>query len=211
MKLLNIVNTSAHTLRRGFTMIELLVVIAIIGMLATIGIWGGMRLFKSSDEAKSAATADVVKAAAERYRTDNMDYPDKEGGESVDKCVVYGNVSSNNRLSSSNVTFLMELFGRNTSGQRDDSMIAYVEDTSMLYYYSGSGKTIQKLDEAKSISTSGVIGFPVTMRKTKSSKYKDLSGAKAFAPIRITIDYSMGEYLTVEVPKDNDFEQVIKL
>lgn len=211
MKFFTLMKATAHATRRGFTMVELLVVIAIIGVLATVGVWGGMRLFKSSEEAKSAATADVVKSAAERYRTDNNDYPDKDGGESVDKCTVYGHVNDSNRLSSSNVKFMMELLGRTTSGQRDDSKVAYIEDSSMLYYYSGSGKSYQKLDEAKSISANGVIGFPITMRKTKNNKHKELSGAKAFAPIRITIDYSTGEYLTVEVPKDNDFEKVIRL
>jgi hypothetical protein len=49
------------------------------------------------------------------------------------------------------------------------------------------------------------------MRTTKSSKHKKLSGARAFAPIQITIDYDLNGHLTVKVPSDGDFENVIEL
>lgn len=200
-----------HSLKAGFTIIELLVVIAIIGVLAGFGIWAGSSLFRQSNEAKYNATAASIRAALVAYQSDNDDLFDGTYAVSGTS-VVFGSVDGDtNRLKQSNVEVLMKIFGRDVNGNRQSDQKAYMTDTSMLYYYSGSGSSVVKLDEAKSISANGVIGFPITMRRTSDSKYKAISGERVFAPIKITVDYDNGEHITVTVPKDGDFKDVIKL
>ncbi|MDO4528431.1 MAG: prepilin-type N-terminal cleavage/methylation domain-containing protein [bacterium] len=206
--ILHTVKSAAHITRRGFTMIELLVVITIIGVLTGLGVWAGTALFKQSDEAKRSSSAAVIKAALSTYYTENGEYPDGDDENITSAIVTYGNVSDNH-LDRSNITFLMELFGRDSSGKRQDDKRAYITDTSMFYYCSGS--SVVKLDEAKSISSNGVIGFPIKMQKTSQSEFKRVSDKRAFAPIQITIDYNLKGHVTVTVPNETDFRNVIAL
>lgn len=146
-----------HSLKAGFTIIELLVVIAIIGVLAGFGIWAGSSLFRQSNEAKYNATAASIRAALVAYQSDNDDLFDGTYAVSGTS-VVFGSVDGDtNRLKQSNVEVLMKIFGRDVNGNRQSDQKAYMTDTSMLYYYSGSGSSVVKLDEAKSISAISAV------------------------------------------------------
>ncbi len=199
-------SATKKTLRHGFTMIELMVVIAIIGVLSSLGVWASSKLFSDADAASHSAMAGIVKSAIESYRTEHNALPEFVSDVS-NGAVVYGQVQ-NNRLARSNAEFILELLGRDSNGQKDSSKRAYITDSSSLYVL--TGRTIQKLDEATSITSNSAIGFPVRMRKTSASKYKEVSGRQAFAPIQIEIDYDL-DYVTVTVGNESTFDKVIRI
>lgn len=203
---MQVLTKTKQTLRQGFTMIELMVVIAIIGVLSSLGVWASSKLFSDADAASHSAMAGIVKSAIEAYRTENNALPEFVD-DAADGAVVYGEVT-NNRLTRSNAAFILELLGRNSSGQKEANKRAYITDSSSLYVL--TGRTVQKLDEASSISSNSAIGFPVRMRSTKVSKYRDVSGRQAFAPIQIEVDYDLN-YVTVTVGTESTFDKVIKL
>lgn len=199
--------------RAGFTLVELLVVIAILGVLVGMASLAAVRLLRGSDNAERTAMAGIVKNAIAAYKAENDEYPIPEGTSigSGDDSIVFGTVSSSNRADTPNAELILLLLGRDANGGRDDSRRAYITDSSALYVCEGS--FARKLDEALAdgnIGRDAMIGFPITMRETKVSRYSDLSGAHAFAPIRIEFDFDLDRY-EVSVPSDGDFGRVIRL
>ena len=105
----------------------------------------------------------------------------------------------------------MLLLGRDSSGKRDTSKRAYLTDSSFLYIC--KNKRVSKLDDVLAkggVSSSDMIGFPLVMNQTKKGTWRALSGAKAFAPVKITFDFDLDHY-TVSVPNTGSFSEVIKL
>ena len=105
----------------------------------------------------------------------------------------------------------MLLLGRDSSGKRDTSKRAYLTDSSFLYIC--KNKRVSKLDDVLAkggVSSSDMIGFPLVMNQTKKGTWQSLSGAKAFAPVKITFDFDLDHY-TVSVPNTGSFSEVIKL
>lgn len=192
--------------KSAFTLIELLVVIVILATLVGLGSIAVVRTLRGAEETKRSAFAKTLSSAIMAYKNEHGDYP-IESSTSEAK-VTFGSVSSN-RAAKSNAEVFMLLMGRNSSGRRDTSKRAYLEDSSMLYVC--KDKRVRKLDEALAsggISSSDMIGFPIVMNKSKNEK--NLSGARAFAPIKITFDFDLDHY-TVSVPNSGEFRQVIKL
>lgn len=199
--------------RAGFTLVELLVVIAILGVLVGMASLGAVRLLRGSDNAERTAMAGIVKNAIAAYKAENDAYPLPEGVSigRDDASIVFGTVNDSNRIERGNAELILLLLGRDANGGRDDSRRAYITDSSSLYVC--SGRRTQKLDEALAdggVGRDDMIGFPITMRETKSSRYGDLSGAHAFAPIRVEFDFDLDRY-DVSVPSDGDFGKVIRL
>lgn len=196
--------------RKGFTMLELLVVVALIGVLASLTTLAVSKLTRGAKEANASAVCAQLKAAMEAYKSDNNEYPfPSSSGD--DETLSVGTVSSN-RAATSNVYTIMRLCGRNESGKRDTSLgKAYFEDLSGLYVYQGGRKVYKLLDvlDSGSISSGDMIGFKVRMGKSKA--FDDLSERDAFAPIKISIDFTRGGYLSVSSPTENDFASVIEL
>lgn len=198
--------------RSGFTLVELLVVIAILGVLVGLVYMAADRMLRGSDSAERNAAADIVKSAIAAYRNENKgDWPiDISGLGSDTKEITYGTVNNSNRVGQSNVEFLMPLFGCNENGKR--TMRAYIEDPSMFYVCDGNSapRKLEEVLDGGSISANDMIGFPITMRETRESKYDALSGSQAFAPIRITIDFDTNNVM-VTVPSDGDFRNVLRI
>lgn len=196
--------------RKGFTMLELLVVVALIGVLASLTTLAVSKLTRGAKEANANAVCAQLKSAMEAYKSDHNEYPfPSSAGD--DESISVGTVSSN-RAATSNVYTIMRLCGRNESGKRDTSLgKAYFEDLSGLYVYQGGRKVYKLLDvlESGSISSGDMIGFKVRMGKSKA--FSDLSERDAFAPIKISIDFASGGYLSVSSPTENDFAGVIEL
>lgn len=199
--------------RTGFTLVELLVVIAILGVLVGLVSVAAVRMLRGSDSAERNAASDIVESAIAAYRNENNEWPiDFTGISSDTTAITYGTVNNSNRVGQSNAAFLMPLFGCNENGTRDTTMRAYIEDPSMFYVCDGNSAP-RKLEEALSdgsISANDMIGFPLTMRETRESKYEALSGNQAFAPIRIKIDFDTNNVM-VTVPSDGDFGNVLRI
>lgn len=195
--------------KRGFTMVELLVVIVILLSLVGLGTLAVSKVMKGSEKAKSDAFAQTLKAAIASYHAENGEFPISGSFNSANFTV--GTVSGN-RPKEGNAEVIMALLGREPNGKRSGNKRAYITDTSMLYICKG-GKRVSKLNDALedgSISASDMIGFPITMNKTNANAVKALSGARAFAPIKIAFDFEL-QLATVSVPNSGDFTQVIKL
>ncbi len=200
----------AHVSRAGFTMVELLVVIVILGLLSGLVSYGVVKIVKGSEKTKRQATAEVVKAAIGSYYAAHDEYPcgdDTGNGYSI----TFGEVE-NNRSKRGNAKIIMELCGRDSGGARKSGRSSYLPDTSMLEVYLGGSK-VDKLDNVLangSISDDDVVGFTITMEKTGASKFRDISGARVFAPIQITFDFE-NMHCSVSVPDEKDFRNVIQL
>ena len=199
--------------RSGFTLVELLVVIAILGVLVGLVSIAAVRMLRGSDNAERNAAANIVKSAIAAYKNENNNEWPIDFNLGYDTTEIsFGTVNNNNKVGQSNVEFLMPLFGCNANGRRDTSMRAYIEDPSMFYVCDGNSAP-RKLEEALSdgnISANDMIGFPITMRETRESRYDELSGNQAFAPIRITIDFDT-LHVDVSVPSDGDFGSVMSI
>ena len=201
--------------RSGFTMIELLVVMAILGVLAGLVSLAAVRLLRGADATERSAMAGQMKTAIAAYRNaNNNEWPVDFSGQvsASDDSIRFGTVNNSNRVQVSNVEFIMPLLGRDASGNRDETMRAYIEDVSMLYVCDGNSAPRKLSEELAngSISANDMIGFPITMRETQESRYSDLSGMDAFAPIRIEILFDIDDY-EVTIPSDGDFRQVLKI
>ncbi len=196
--------------KAGFTMIELLVVIVVIGMLTGLSVVGVSKLMKSSKGVQRDAAAKVVKNAIASYRAEYNEFP-FEGNIGNSATITFGEVT-NNRPREGNAEVFMKLCGRDSSGTRDNSLRAFITDTS-VYEVCKNGRSVQKLDDALAkggISSDDMIGFTVTMEKTKASRYRAMSGRRAFAPITITFDLDLGD-CNVSVPNESNFARVIQL
>ena len=199
--------------RAGFTLVELLVVIAILGVLSGLVSLAAVRLLRGSDNAERNAAAGIVKSAIEAYRSEhNGDWPVDFNVGSNESSIAFGTVNTNNKVAESNVAFLMPLFGRDENGNRDAAERAYIEDVSMFYVCDGNSipRKLEDVLNDGGIGANDMIGFPVDMRETRESRYDDLSGNRAFAPIRIEIDFDTG-YYDVSVPSDGDFRKVLSI
>ncbi len=196
--------------KAGFTMIELLVVIVVIGMLTGLSVVGVSKLMKSSKGVQRDATVKIIKNAVAAYRAEYNEFPfDGNGGSEA--VVTFGEVA-NNRPRQGNAEVFMKLCGRDTNGGRDNNLRAFITDTS-VYEICQGGKRVQKLDEALAkggISSDDMIGFTVTMEKTKASRFRAMSGRRAFAPITITFDLDLGD-CDVSIPNETNFAKVIQL
>ncbi len=197
-------------MKSGFTMIELLVVIVVIGLLTGLSAFGVSKLMRSSKSVQRDATVKVVKNAIATYRADNNAFP-MNGDSGNEDVLTFGSVA-NNRPRTGNAEVFLELCGRDSGGARDGSKRAYISDTSMFEVCRG-GRSVQKLDDALAkggISSDDMIGFTVVMEKSRVGRYKALSGRRAFAPIKITFDFVLGD-ATVSVPSEKSFSEVIQL
>ncbi|MGN0887151.1 MAG: type II secretion system protein [Candidatus Spyradenecus sp.] len=200
--------SKARCTRRGFTLIELLVVIVILASLVGLGSFAVVRTLRSAEETKRSAFAKTLNSAIMAYKTEHGEYPLTVSTSSASYTA--GEVSSN-ASKTGNAEIFMLLLGRDSSGKRDSSKRAYLTDSSFLYIY--QNKRVSKLDEVLAkggVSASDVIGFPIVMNQTKAATWKSLSGAKAFAPVKITFNFELDQY-TVTVPNTGNFHQVIKL
>lgn len=196
---------------RGFTLVELMVVVVILATLVGLGAIGVAKTLRGADNTKRSAFARTVTSAVAAYKTEVGEYPIPESSSpNGDGQIQFGTVNDN-RAQTSNAEVMMLLLGRDASGKRDEAKRAYIADSSMLYVC--EGKRVSKLDDVLAkggVSNQAMIGFPLTMVKTGVSKYKSLSKARAFAPIRITIDLDVDD-CQVSVPGDGSFPEVIKL
>lgn len=200
--------SQARCTRRGFTLIELLVVIVILASLVGLGSFAVVRTLRSAEETKRSAFAKTLNSAIMAYKNEHGEYPLTTS--TSDASYTAGSVSSN-APKTGNAEIFMLLLGRDTSGKRDSSKRAYLTDSSFLYIY--HNKRVSKLDDVLAkggVSASDVIGFPIVMNQTKAATWKPLSGAKAFAPVKITFNFELDQY-TVSVPNSGTFQQVIKL
>lgn len=200
----------SRTAKAGFTMIELMVVIVILVTLVSLGAIGVTQVLKGAERTKRTAFAETVKSAIMAYKNENNEYP--TGGGAVNAAAVtYGSVNSN-KTKHSNVEVLMELLGRDASGNRNPEKRAYITDSSMLYVCKGDSR-VSKLDSVLangSVSSSDMIGFRIVMNKTKLGRYAKMSKAAAFAPVVIEFDYELDHY-SVSIPGEGDFPKVIRL
>ncbi len=200
----------ARTLKSGFTMVELLVVIVILGLLSGLVSYGVIKVVKGAERTKREAAAEVVKTAIGNYYGALEEYPCGDDVGDGDK-VIFGEVE-NMRVKKGNAKIFMELCGRDSGGARKSGRSSYLPDTSMFDIYQGGGK-VDKLDNVLargSISDTDVIGFVITMEKTSAAKYKELSGARAFAPLKITFTFDPMHH-TVHPADEKDFTNVILL
>ncbi len=200
----------ARTMKAGFTMVELLVVIVILGLLSGLVSYGVIKVIKGAEKTKREAAAEVVKTAIGNYYGALQGYPcsDDVGD---DEKLIYGAVEDM-RVKTGNAAVFMELCGRDLSGARKSGRSSYLPDTSMFDIYQGGGK-VDKLDNVLargSISENDVIGFVITMEKTSASKFRELSGARAFAPLKITFTFDPMHH-TVHAADEKDFTNVIPL
>lgn len=195
----------------GFTLIELLVVIVILGVLVGLGSLAVARVLRGSENTKRTAMGREIHSAIMAYKNENGEWPITGSVSDTATSVTYGTVTTSNRASNANAEVIMLLYGRDSNGRRDETLRAYLTDSSMLYVCNGT--TVTQLDAALAsggVSSNSMIGFLVTMRKTPQSRYRALSQSRAFAPIRITFDFDLDHY-SVEVPGDSDFNKVISL
>lgn len=197
--------------KRGFTLVELMVVVAILATLVGLGAIGVAKTLRGAETAKRSSFAQTVNSAIAAYKNETGEYPIPEGRSANNNNVIAFGTVNNNNAQEGNSEVMMLLLGRDTNGKRDTSKRAYITDSSMLYVC--EGKRVTKLDEALakgSISGRAMIGFPVTMAKTGNKKYKSMSKARAFAPIKITYDFDLDD-CQVSIPGDGSFSEVIKL
>ena len=197
--------------RGGFTLVELMVVVVILAALVGLGSLAVVQVLRGSENTKREAFARTVHSAIMAYKNENGEWPLPTSVSSSATSVTYGTVNASNSIDQGNAAVLMLLFGRNANGRRDDTLRAYLTDSSALYVCRGT--SVQLLDDALaggSISGNDMIGFLVTMRKTSDSQYRRLSQSRAFAPVRITFDFELDHY-KVEVPSDSDFPNVVRL
>jgi prepilin-type N-terminal cleavage/methylation domain-containing protein len=192
--------------KRGFTLVEMLVVIVILATLVSLGAIGVAKTMRGAETTKRSAFTRTVLSAIAAYKAEMEEFPFPNDNSATS----YGTVS-NNRADVSNAEVMMTLLGRSANGKRDANKRAYITDSSMLYVC--EGKRVTKLDDILangSISSSAMIGFPIKMVKTGVSKYKDMSEARAFAPIQIKFDVELDD-CQVTIPGDGAFSSVIKL
>lgn len=202
---------AAQRSRAGFTLIELMVVVVILATLVGLGVIGVTRVIKGAEKTKRNACVEIVESAIMAYKNEHGAYPLPEAYSSDVSSATFGSVN-NNRPKEGNAEIVMLLLGRDANGKRDDAKRAYITDSSMFYVCKG-GRRVTKLDDALTgggVSASDMIGFLVTMNKTGVSKYKRLSQARAFAPIKITYDFDL-DHVSVTSPHEGSFAEVIQL
>lgn len=200
--------SKARCTRRGFTLIELLVVIVILATLVGLGSFAVVRTLRSAEETKRNSFAKTLTSAIMAYKNEHGEYPISSTTSGVS--ATFGSVSSNSPREGNAEVFML-LLGRDSSGKRDTSKRAYLTDSSFLYIC--KNKRVSKLDDVLAkggVSSSDMIGFPLVMNQTKKGTWRALSGAKAFAPVKITFDFDLDHY-TVSVPNTGSFSEVIKL
>lgn len=223
--------------RAGFTLIELMVVVVILATLVGLGIIGVTRVLKNAEKSKRNACAELIESAIMAYKNEHGAYPLGEQTYPNVDVLTFGNVNNNRSANETknpckstrpkcpynacklyhqyvgeNAEIVMLLLGRDVNGKRDDAKRAYLTDSSMLYVCKG-GRRVSKLDDALAgggVSASDVIGFLVTMNKTGVNKYKRLSQARVFAPLKITYNFDVDHYV-VTVPNEESFSEVIQL
>ena len=196
--------------RGGFTLVELMVVVVILATLVGLGSLAVVQVLSGSEKTKRDAFAKTVHSAIMAYKNENGEWPIPESS-GYASSVTYGTVNESNRIANGNAEVIMLLLGRNSNGRRDDAMRAYITDSSALYVCRGT--SVQLLDDALAsggVSGSDMVGFLITMRKSNNSRYRSLSQARAFTPIRISFDFDLDHY-SVSVPTDNDFDNVVRL
>ena len=198
--------------KQGFTLIELMVVVVILATLVGLGAIGVSKTMRGADNTKRTSFARVVTSAIAAYKNEMGEYPVPASGNPDSKNVLtFGTVNNSNAIQEGNAGVIMLLLGRDESGSRNAEARAYIADSSMLYIC--QGRRVSKLDDVLAkggISSSDMIGFPITMAKTSNSNKKSLSKARAFAPIKITFDFDLDDY-KVTVAGEGDFNNVVKL
>lgn len=197
--------------RKGFTLVELMVVIVILASLVALGSIAVVQVLRGSENTKRTAFAKTIHSAIMAYKNENGEWPIPDATSYNNSTVTYGTVNSSNRADKGNAEVIMLLYGRDANGRRDETMRAYITDSSALYVVRGN--SMQLLDDALAsggVSANDMIGFPITMRKTNVSQYRNLSQAQAFAPIQISFDFDLDHY-SVSVPTDMDFGKVVRL
>ncbi len=201
----------AGAARAGFTLIELMVVVVILATLVGLGAIGVAKTIKGAEKTKRNAYVQTVESALMAFKNEHGAYPLPASYSSNDATASFGTVS-NNSPKEGNAEVMMLLYGRDANGRRDDAKRAYLTDSSMLYVCKG-GRRVTKLDEALTgggVSADDMIGFLITMNKTGVSRYRRLSQAKAFAPIKITYDFDL-DHTSVTSPHEGSFSEVIQL
>lgn len=201
----------AFSSRKGFTLVELMVVIVILASLVALGSIAVVQVLRGSENTKRTAFAKTIHSAIMAYKNENGEWPIPDATSYNNSTVTYGTVNSSNRADKGNAEVIMLLYGRDANGRRDETMRAYITDSSALYVVRGN--SMQLLDDALAsggVSANDMIGFPITMRKTNVSQYRNLSQAQAFAPIQISFDFDLDHY-SVSVPTDMDFGKVVRL
>lgn len=197
--------------RKGFTLVELMVVIVILASLVALGSIAVVQVLRGSENTKRTAFAKTIHSAIMAYKNENGEWPIPDATSYNNSTVTYGTVNSSNRADKGNAEVIMLLYGRDANGRRDETMRAYITDSSALYVVRGN--SMQLLDDALAsggVSANDMIGFPITMRKTNVAQYRNLSQAQAFAPIQISFDFDLDHY-SVSVPTDMDFGKVVRL
>ncbi len=201
----------AFSSRKGFTLVELMVVIVILASLVALGSIAVVQVLRGSENTKRTAFAKTIHSAIMAYKNENGEWPIPDATSYNNSTVTYGTVNSSNRADKGNAEVIMLLYGRDANGRRDETMRAYITDSSALYVVRGN--SMQLLDDALAsggVSANDMIGFPITMRKTNVAQYRNLSQAQAFAPIQISFDFDLDHY-SVSVPTDMDFGKVVRL
>ena len=197
--------------RKGFTLVELMVVIVILASLVALGSIAVVQVLRGSENTKRTAFAKTIHSAIMAYKNENGEWPIPDATSYNNSTVTYGTVNSSNRADKGNAEVIMLLYGRDANGRRDETMRAYITESSALYVVRGN--SMQLLDDALAsggVSANDMIGFPITMRKTNVAQYRNLSQAQAFAPIQISFDFDLDHY-SVSVPTDMDFGKVVRL
>lgn len=140
-------NKQIHrTTRQAFSLIELLVVIAVIGILVTIGVAVGFKVFASSDASDTLATQERVMNVVQRYYDIEGSYPisttaSLEGANQSTRNLIddlMANETTEDMLIADCADAIVSV-DTNSDGTIDDRWLVDAWDQEMRYTSSGLG------------------------------------------------------------------------